>query len=407
MLDLEHTLATDLKQLSKRGSKITTKSSLKTDNDKPYDIKSLGQVFTPQPIADYMWGLSKNQGRALEPSCGAGIFNRMDRNLVMLEQDAKTNPPQNAIIMDFFDYPLSEKFDTIIGNPPYVRNRDITSDTEKKLDYSLFDRHANLYLFFIKKAIDHLTPLGELIFITPRDFIKATGASKLNEYIYSQGTITHFYDCGDDRIFNNASPNCAIWRFVKELYSYMTEDGIRFSLSDGQILFGATAAKRVRDYFQVKVGAVSGADSIYQHQDGNLELVCSSTYKTGKVKRMIYNHKHPSLFEHKEKLINRKIRRFREDNWWQWGRDYPKDNRERIYVNAKTRQSNPFFIHPVKAYDGSVLALFPNREYRQGEMKILCEGLNNIDWRKLGFITGGRLIFNQRSLENAPVGKLL
>lgn len=27
--------------------------------------------------------------------------------------------------MDFFDFPVSEKFDTIIGNPPYVRFQDI------------------------------------------------------------------------------------------------------------------------------------------------------------------------------------------------------------------------------------------------------------------------------------------
>ena len=110
--------------------------------------------------------------------------------------------------MDFFDYPLSEKFDTIIGNPPYVRCRDISPDTAKKLNDDIFDGHANLYYHFIKKSVQHLNHGGELIFVTPRDFIRATGAAGLNEWLYAQGAFTHFKDYGDERIFSEFSPNC-------------------------------------------------------------------------------------------------------------------------------------------------------------------------------------------------------
>jgi adenine-specific DNA-methyltransferase len=58
-------------------------------------------------------------------------------------------------------------------------------------------------------------PLGELIFITPRDFLKATGAARLNTWLYDQGTITDFEDLGDAKVFAGATPNCAIWRFVR------------------------------------------------------------------------------------------------------------------------------------------------------------------------------------------------
>ena len=37
---------------------------------------------------------------------------------------------KGALQLDFFSYPVSEKFDTIIGNPPYVRFQDIRTRTK-------------------------------------------------------------------------------------------------------------------------------------------------------------------------------------------------------------------------------------------------------------------------------------
>jgi hypothetical protein len=60
----------------------------------------------------------------------------------------------------------------------------------------------------------------------------------------------------------------------------------------------------------------------------------------------------------RERLIARRIRPFDESNWWQWGRGYHQTDQPRVYVNNKTRRSQPFFVHPCKNYDGSVLAIF-------------------------------------------------
>lgn len=364
--------------------------------------RTLGQFYTPAGVVRKMLGLRRNFGNVLEPSSGTGAFlNCLESDAVAIECDeALTNDPR-VIISDFFDYPSDFKFDTIVGNPPYVRFRDIESKTKENLPLDLFDRRSNLYLFFIAKCIQHLNSFGELIFITPRDFLKATSAKKLNEVLFREGTMTHYYELGDCQLFSDATPNCAIWRWEKNNFHRRMETGGNFQCVNGQIHFGNGSRSALSDFFDVKVGAVSGADDIFANQRrGCTDLVCSTTVRDGKVRRMIYNRYDPALQLHKSRLIDRKIRRFDESNWWQWGRKYCARKGVRIYVNSKTRNKQPFFASEFEAYDGSVLALFPNRDVDPDRA---VQKLNAVDWERLGFVCDGRLLFSHRSLANAPI----
>ena len=386
------------------------------------NIAHLGQVFTPPNIVRDMLKLvrsveSKQNPRFLEPSCGNGaFFTHLPRNKVGIEIDSaichptchlkrsevshnkiqrdtsvisfpqydknidchavfQTTRNDNKILnTDFFAYPVSETFDTIIGNPPYIRYQDILDSTKSLLKpfSTMFDMRTNLYLFFIYKCVLHLKERGELIFITPRDFLKSTASVKLNAFLYKQGTITDFIELGDKRVFSNAQPNCIIWRFEKGNFSRkarcqnlqgISEDK-HFNCVNGQILLTKNRYEiPFNALFFVKVGAVSGADKIYANDEfGNVEFVCSHTAKTGRTKKMIYGEYGKNcayLREFKAQLMSRKIKKFTQNNWWEWGRDYHKSECLRIYVNSKTRNKKPFFLHSCKAYDGSVLAVFP------------------------------------------------
>lgn len=318
--------------------------------------------------------------------------------------------------MDFFSLPEGERFATIIGNPPYVKARDILPQTRQLLRSHLLDGHANLYLHFIEKAVRHLEPGGELIFITPRDFLKATGAARLNAWLFDQGSITDFEELGDARIFPGATPNCAIWRFEQGNLAHRLGDGRRTVLSGGQLMLtrGIYSIPLQRLFF-VKVGAVSGADDIFTHAElGNADFVCSKTAQTGATRRMIYRTGEgsiPYLEGFKPRLLARRVTTFDERNWWQWGRHHYRSPAPRIYVNGRTRNPRPFFLHPCTDYDGAVLALFPHphiaRRLASAEnsrpeenLARLVERLNEVDWTELGFVCDGRFLFSQRSLEH-------
>jgi adenine-specific DNA-methyltransferase len=371
------------------------------------DVTCLGQVFTPESVVRRMLGLVRKHGRVLEPSCGDGAFARHLPGCTAIEIDAR-HCPAGALNQDFFAFPVGERFATIIGNPPYVRYQDIPEATRALLSAEHFDGRSNLYLFFIEKCLRHLEPGGELIFITPRDFLKVTSAVRLNKLLFEAGTITDFIELGDARIFDGATPNCAIWRFERDDFSrltrYAADGGIErrhFLFAGGHLAFArGDYTVPLADLFSVKVGAVSGADDVFaSEKHGTMDFVCSHTAKTGETRRMIFQSPHPALAQHKKRLLARRIRRFDEKSWWQWGRLHPITDQPRIYVNCKTRSSHPFFMHACLNFDGAILALFPLDP--AADLVRLCALLNEVDWGELGFVCDGRYLFAQRSLQQA------
>ena len=344
--------------------------------------------------------LIENKGIILEPSCGPGAFlEQLPETAIGIELDASIAHPK-AKIMDFFDY--TAKVDTITGNPPYVRYQDIYSSTKTKLPQG-FDNRSNLYLFFIEHSINLLNENGEIIFIIPRDFIKTTSALKLNTRLYNEGGFTYWKEYGDEKVFEDASPNVVIFRWVKG-----GTHTIPVSYYNGYLSFSDTIQNdKTKIYlntlFDIQVGGASGANGVFIEDTGNIDLVVSTTKSTGVTKKAHYVEAPTDyLNQYKNDLMARRIKKFNENNWWEWGRKIRHIDGPKIYVNNKTRDLQPFFTNSSGWHDGSVLALIP-KENNTYNIDTLITILNNTDWEAQGFLVGGRLIFGQRSLSNAYI----
>ena len=391
---------------------------------------SLGQFFTDKREVQFMISLMSNSGKILEPSCGDGAFIKsMNGEVTAIELDEKVAPP-SAQIMDFFDYDVSNKFSTIIGNPPYVANSKILESTRAKLKgYSTWSGKTNLSTLFIEKCLEHLEDDGELIFIVPSVFLKATSCKNLNKKMFNQGTITHLALYGDFSPFGTeAAPEheTCIFRFEKNNFNretkifhfdknnkqlnfkcnksyFVDDDGISFFFKDTN---GLKNLSKIRDYFEIKVGGVSGWDAFYVDEvRGNKDYVYSKTRQSGKTRRMI-DEENPTewlkFFEHD--LRQRRIKKEWSDNdWWKWGRPQPKSSGKRVYVNSKTRVSNPFFYHECENYDGSVLAIF-FKDQNMNPVKVV-EMLNSFDWESYSMKVGNRYIFKPKVLQNCYISK--
>ena len=171
----------------------------------------LGQYFTTHPALKqkvYEYILNK-PSNIIEPSIGRGdlITYIADRNptitfdMYEIDQQIKLLdqvPKDRVIYGDFMTQTITKTYQTIIGNPPFVR-------TQK----------GNLYIDFTEKCFNLLDENGELIFIVPADFLKLTSASKLLNQMMTCGTFTHIFHPSDEKMFDNASINVIVFRYCK------------------------------------------------------------------------------------------------------------------------------------------------------------------------------------------------
>ena len=167
-----------------------------------------------------------------------------------------------------------------------------------------------------------------------------------------------------------------------------------------------------KDYFDICVGMVNGKEEVYKNKEiGNIEILNGENKK----EKYIYIEKYPCdneqintyLLQHKNDLIARKIRKFNDNNWFEWGapRNITTINnnlgKECIYIYNLTRKSNVAFINKVNYFGGSLIMLLPKKD-------IICN-LNNIlnylnsDEFKKNFIFSGRFKLGHRQLSNSYI----
>ncbi|MDH2925431.1 adenine-specific DNA-methyltransferase [Nicoletella semolina] len=188
-----------------------------------------GQYFTPKIMADFMVQLStvSKTGHILEPSCGEGVF--LDsliengfKNITAYEIDKSlsTDNQYSVTYQSFISANIQNKFDLIIGNPPYIRWKNLEINLKDELLINeLWQKYCNslcdyLYIFIIKSIL-LLNENGELIFICPAYWLNTSNAQKMRNFMLENGYINSIIHFNESKIFHKVTSSTIVFKYTK------------------------------------------------------------------------------------------------------------------------------------------------------------------------------------------------
>ena len=177
--------------------------------------KLRGAYYTPLQLADAMVSLfaSENIRSILEPSCGDGVFldslkqqNKIPalEKLMAIEIDSSeakkvrenfiNDINVSVVCSDFFDCfdKQNEKFDLILGNPPYIRYQYLT-EHQRELQSKILTEQGmkankliNAWVAFLVACTKMLSEKGKIAFVVPAEILQVAYAEELRLFLSNQ-----------------------------------------------------------------------------------------------------------------------------------------------------------------------------------------------------------------------------
>lgn len=234
--------------------------------------KMNGEVYTPEPLVDDILDIAGYNGYGrlnplvtsfLEPSCGNGAFlvrmvHRISGTALAAcpeDRDEAMEAARTAVIMNLHGIEVDvdgrdeavrrvhatceecgipvtkdeisarivlanalsrpfgdERFDLVIGNPPYVRLHNV----DRRYGTWMSEGMSDLFYAFYEEGMKVLEPDGTLCYITPSSWFSSAAGTKMREIIRRNGLLDTVVDLQNVQAFDNATTYTAIAKLVRK-----------------------------------------------------------------------------------------------------------------------------------------------------------------------------------------------
>lgn len=179
--------------------------------------KSLGAFYTPRALAEYIanWAVRGRSDRVLEPSAGDGVFLEAAISSLVgygaskhevwqclqgfeISKASSKEAVERASGLgfdldirnkDFLSISPSPKYDAVIGNPPYVRYRNVDERQKKAIAAISRESHvdispqSSIWMPFVIHSTSFLREGGRIGFVLPAEFLSVNYAAPLRAFM--------------------------------------------------------------------------------------------------------------------------------------------------------------------------------------------------------------------------------
>ena len=144
------------------------------------------------------------------------------------EKIAHWDPYDQNASADWFDpewmFGVTDGFDVVIGNPPYISHDKIPKQlkTGIKDRYQSYEPFADVYCYFIEKAIGLQNQQGILSFITSNSYLRAEYGAPIRKLLKNENMLLRVLNIEDSQVFESVIVNVAI--IVSRKSTNLTDD---------------------------------------------------------------------------------------------------------------------------------------------------------------------------------------
>lgn len=255
------------------------------------------------------------------------------------EKLAKWDPYDQNASSPFFDsewmFGIKDGFDVVIGNPPYVSVKGISSEN-KKIFSEIFETgkgRFNLFTLFIEKAINILEKNGVLTFIIPEGILSNIEYIHSRKYILDSGNL-NVISLFSERVFEAAVDTCVV-SFIKnnifqDIKIYQDAKDLTHSISKQEIYESPNLVIPVRSQGNDKIIIESFMSKSFDDLSDLIELQQGIIY-SGQAKEDVFSNEAINS-NYKKSLDGRDISKWK-INWNQ--------KTENKYINYTSKLHRP------------------------------------------------------------------